>query len=105
METLRLFLKEADLQPTVSFSADLYHCEPAQFVSQLRKVDSSVGTVLIVGHNPGMESFLAQLTGETYPFPTAALAMLELEIAEWSQLQQDTRGRLIDIWQPRSLED
>lgn len=104
-ETIRLCLEETSQQPTVRLSRDLYHCEPSQFVSQLRAVDSTANTVMIVGHNPGLESFLQQLTGEVYPFPTAALAILELEIADWPQVHEGLRGHLIDLWQPRTLED
>ena len=104
-ETIRICLEEAALQPPVQFSPELYHCDPSQFVAQLRNVDDTANTVLMVGHNPGLELFLQQLTGEAYPFPTAAMAMLELEIADWSQVHDGLRGHLIDLWQPRTLED
>lgn len=104
-ETIRLCLEEASQQPPVRLSRDLYHCEPSQFVSHLRNVDGGASTVMIVGHNPGLESFLQGLTGEAYPFPTAALAILELEIADWPQVHEGLRGHLIDLWQPRTLED
>ncbi len=105
METIRICLEEAGLQPPVQFSRELYHCDTSQFASQLRNIDTTANTVLVVGHNPGLESFLHQLTGEAYPFPTAAMAMLELEIADWSQVHDGLRGHLIDLWQPRTLED
>lgn len=104
-ETIRICLDEAGVQPSVHFLRELYHCEPSQFVTQLRSVDGTANTVLVVSHNPGLELFLQQLTGEVYPFPTAALAMLQLEIADWSQVHEGLRGHLIDLWQPRTLED
>ncbi len=45
------------------------------------------GTVLVVGHNPGLHELVLELTGgERIPrFPPAALAVLELEPDEWWQ--------------------
>ena len=58
-------------------------------------------TVMIVGHNPGLEELVAQLTGEQQELPTAALAQIVLPIARWRDLKKSTRGRLVDLWRPK----
>jgi phosphohistidine phosphatase len=35
--------------------------------------------------------------------PTAALAQVELEIDDWSELDATSLGRLINLWRPREL--
>jgi phosphohistidine phosphatase len=69
----------------------------------LRTVKPNAGTVLIVGHNPGLEELIAQLTGEQHDLPTAALAEIRLPIARWRDLDAGTRGSLLDLWRPKEL--
>ena len=61
------------------------------------------GTVMIVGHNPGLEQLIAHLTGEAEDLPTAALAQIALPIARWRDLKQSTRGGLLGFWRPKEL--
>ena len=51
----------------------LYMASPADILSRLRTVREKAETVMIVGHNPGLEELVAQLTGERPDLPTAAL--------------------------------
>jgi phosphohistidine phosphatase len=82
----------------------LYHATVADMLAMIPTVvpDDS-GTVMIVGHNPGLEALLAQLTGEWEPLPTAALAQIDLPITGWSELNSATRGTLIGVWRPKEL--
>jgi phosphohistidine phosphatase len=89
--------------------ARLYHASAAEIIAALRSVvqrsvfESGVATVMIVGHNPGLEELIAQLTGEVEPLPTAALAQLALPIERWSDLDTATRGTLVGLWRPKEL--
>jgi phosphohistidine phosphatase len=60
--------------------------------------------VLVIAHNPGMEELLESLVGVYTPLTTAALAHVELPIVTWNELDEKTRGRLLNLWQPRELE-
>jgi phosphohistidine phosphatase len=104
-ETLRLVLEHADFQPTVQYSERLYHCAPSEFPIALQEVSEAIPEVLMIGHNPGLEDFLSQLTCQEVTFPTAALARLELDLAHWSHCNDQTRGRLVEVWRPKELDD
>jgi phosphohistidine phosphatase len=65
--------------------------------------DAGSRTVMIVGHNPGLEEFVAQLTGEREALPTAAIAHIVVPIDRWQDLDDSTRGSLVDLWLPREL--
>ena len=56
----------------------LYMASPADILSLLRTVRENAETVMIVGHNPGLEELVEQLTGERQDLPTAALAQIVL---------------------------
>ena len=82
----------------------LYHASPADILSVVQSVvQNDPATVMIVGHNPGLEELMAQLTGEWEHLPTAALAQIELPIDQWSDLDTATRGTLIGVWRPKEL--
>lgn len=70
----------------------------------LRKVASSIddryGSVMMVGHNPGMEGLVQFLTGRPEAMPTAALAVIDLDIASWSDIDLES-GRLRTIIRPK----
>jgi phosphohistidine phosphatase len=81
----------------------LYMAGPADILSLLRTVGDKAETVMIVGHNPGLEELVAQLTGEQQGLPTAALAQIVLPIDQWRDLKRSTRGTLEGHWGPKEL--
>lgn len=81
----------------------LYLASPADILSRLREVGGSARTVMIVGHNPGLEELVEHLTGEPQDMPTAALAQIVLPIAHWRHLEPSIRGTLMGHWRPKQL--
>ena len=81
----------------------LYMASPADIRSLLRTMPEKAETVMIVGHNPGLEELVAQLTGERQDLPTAALAQIVLPIDRWRELKQSARGTLVGHWRPKEL--
>jgi len=81
----------------------LYLASPADIRSLLRTVPDKAETVMIVGHNPGLEELAALLTGERQDLPTAALAQIVLPIDRWRDLTLSTRGTLVGHWRPKEL--
>ena len=72
-------------------------------------------TLLVVGHNPGMEQFATLLAREPVKrkerdrfdlieekFPTAALAVLDFDVSRWRDVAAG-QGALIDFVRPRDL--
>jgi len=81
----------------------LYMAGPADILALLRTVGGKAETVMIVGHNPGLEELVAQLTGDWQDLPTAALAQIVLPIDQWRDLKLSTRGTLVGHWRPKEL--
>ena len=81
----------------------LYMASPADIISLLPTVRENAETVMIVGHNPGLEKLVEQLTGERHDLPTATLAQIGLPIDQWRDLKLSTRGRLVGLWRPEEL--
>ena len=88
----------------IQFAPRLYAAAPEDIVAVLQTTPkTSTRMVMIVGHNPGFEEFVAELTGEQHDFPTAALAHIVLPIDRWRDLTLATRGALAGLWRPKEL--
>jgi phosphohistidine phosphatase len=102
-ETLQLVQSELGKNIPETFHAELYHCNVTQLLSLLREVAEPAVRVLVIGHNPDLELFLEQVTGQSERLSTGALARIELDLVNWSELTDSTRGTLISIARPREL--
>jgi phosphohistidine phosphatase len=99
--TAEAVAKTAHYAEEILLDPRLYAASPADIVAVLRTVrDTNAGTVMIVGHNPGLEALVAQLTGEQQDLPTAALAQISLPIDRWRDLKGSTRGTLVALLRP-----
>jgi phosphohistidine phosphatase len=84
---------------------ELYEADATKLREFLSKLGDHVARVLVIAHNPGLEEFLESLTGAYTPLATAALAQIDLPLENWADLSAETRGTLLNTWQPRELED
>lgn len=79
----------------------LYLASPQNILAVLEEVlDADVSTALIVGHNPGLEELVEQLTGERHDLPTAALVQLALPIDAWTEIEGTTGAPIVNLWGP-----
>ena len=69
----------------------------------LRQAPETCQSVMVIGHNPGLEELVETLTGEAEAMSTAALAKVALPIAHWSELSEDIEGELVNVWRPREI--
>lgn len=90
---------------------ELYEAEADELVSIIRGHGSG-GSLLVIGHNPGLQECAAhlirdgddRLVGSLHShFPTGALAVIDVDIADWQALEPDS-GRLVSFVRPRDLE-
>jgi phosphohistidine phosphatase len=76
----------------VRIEDDLYGASAGDLLEVLHGVADEVGSVMLIGHNPGIEDLALQVAGSgeelermRQKFPTAALATLDFD-GEWSGL-------------------
>ncbi|WDZ76408.1 histidine phosphatase family protein [Ensifer adhaerens] len=111
-ETWQLVAAALSTEVAVENTRAIYEVGAPQILSVLRATDPAVRTLLIVGHNPGMEDLAHELVGSgdadlrmrmADKFPTAALAVLEFEAAGWRELMPGS-AKLARFATPRSLD-
>jgi phosphohistidine phosphatase len=83
---------------------ELYLAEPEEWLRQLGPLPDEYETVMLVGHNPGLESLLEALTGSEEPLYPATLVDLKIPIEGWSELSNAATGRLQQIWRAQELD-
>jgi phosphohistidine phosphatase len=83
----------------------LYMAGPATLLDALHDAPDDCETVMLVGHNPGVEELASLLAGRSVVMPTAALAHIRLDIERWCELDASSRGELVAYQKPRELPD
>lgn len=114
-ETLDLFqpaARMATIEP--HWDRRIYLASSATLIDVLRDLGDDDTSVLMCGHNPGMEDLILDLVPDDgssplrdlaeEQFPTAGLATIELDVAHWRDV--DNRcGRLVHFMRPRDVDD
>jgi phosphohistidine phosphatase len=103
LTTAELVAEASGYDGEIQESRDLYAAGPDEFIEALCALPNGFNSVLVVGHNPGLEELLEVLTEEAPAMPTAALAQVDLDIDDWAALDEEVRGRLVNLWLPRML--
>jgi phosphohistidine phosphatase len=88
----------------IALTDQLYLAAPQAYVHYLQGLTDDCQTVLVVGHNPGLEGLLDLLTGRYEPLPTAALAHVAFDIDSWHELSPQRPGSLLNLWRPKELD-
>ena len=112
-ETLDCVIAELAARPPVLIEPALYLAEPETLLAQLRRTPNSVGTLLAIGHNPGVAELAHALTGSgerdarlriEQKYPTAGLSVLEFDLEDWRKASPRS-GKLVRFVTPRELRD
>src|SRR5215204_3317563 len=76
--TLQLVRRSWPGQVDAVLEPRIYDASPQALRQVVSEVDDSYGSILLIGHNPGIEGFIHFLTGSIEAMPTAALAVISL---------------------------
>jgi phosphohistidine phosphatase len=93
-ETTESVLEAAELSTEARYDKQIYEATPLALLEVVSEVDDDRKTILLDGHNPGMEELLGLLTGHPEHMSPAALARIEFEAEKWTTLAENT-GKLV----------
>lgn len=115
VETVELMTDVLKAAPRVDHLEALYLAEPDVILSVIRLAPDRMGSLMAVGHNPGLERLATALAREPVKrrerdrfdaieekFPTAALAVLDFAVKRWRDILPG-EGKLVDFVRPRDL--
>jgi phosphohistidine phosphatase len=95
----------------IRFDERIYLARASTLLEIVRELPESTKAALLVGHNPGLERLVANLTGDDddhlrrrvqEKFPTAALAVIELPANRWKEVDEGS-GSVAELILPRDL--
>lgn len=98
--TAELVQQAGAFDAEITLVDNIYEASPGNLRHAVAEIDDEFTTALLVGHNPGIEGFIRYLTGKLEPMPTAALAVIELEVDSWCDVD-DGCGKLKAVVRPR----
>ena len=111
-ETWALVAKAFAKVPPVEFEGTIYEAAPEAILKAIRATEPAAKSLLVVGHNPGMQQLAGMLiaSGDVEArqrlleeFPTAAVAMISFAVQDWESLHANG-GRLEHFVTPQTLE-
>lgn len=77
--TWDLVSAELSERPTTRHHEGAYAASVGDLLDIIRSLGEELGTVVLVGHNPGLEGVAETLIGDWVPLPTSAVAVIELD--------------------------
>ncbi|HEY2068875.1 MAG TPA: histidine phosphatase family protein [Rhizomicrobium sp.] len=114
-ETWKIVSEELGDGPKAEF-ADLLYLASARRIEGLIREAADAAMLLVIGHNSGLEDCALELARKPVgrdeakqletmreKFPTCTLAVLDFDIAEWSEMEAGG-GALVEFVRPRDLK-
>ena len=98
--TAELAKEGGGIPSEIRFDDRIYEASPQTLLKVASDVEPKFASVMIVGHNPGIEGFVRLLTSVLEAMPTASLAEIDLDINDWSKIAPGC-GTLVRVIRPK----
>ena len=111
-ETIDGVQENYDFSAPIEFERDIYLASTETLLSLIRRLPDTVQAPLLVGHNPGLERLLVELTHDDEKglrkrvagkYPTGAFAQFELPSRTWREIEPGS-GRIVELILPKELD-
>ena len=94
--------EHAGLTLAIRFDDRIYEASPNTLRQVASELPDRSDSAMVIGHNPGMEGFIRHLTGQIEPMPTAGLAVIDLDVDSWANIDH-LSGRLVTVIRPKAV--
>lgn len=99
--TSELAVEAGDWACHIALDERLYGGGSETVLSVASAAAPNVDRLMLVGHQPTWSMVVSDLTGEQVDMKTAAVAVVQIDLAEWVSLSPQSRGELVSVLQPR----
>ncbi len=92
--TARIVAEHAGIDPaTAEYTDDLYEADPYEMLVRLRQTPEHIHSLLLIGHNPGLEIVAGWLL-DTPPLPMGTASVVSLQTLDaWASLDRGSCQR------------
>jgi len=101
-QTIELVKQHAEFRGEVRYDDRIYEASVSQLLELVGETSDDRESVLLVGHNPGIEELLALFTGEREQVTTANFAKINFTATSWSANLANS-GTLEFIVRPKEI--
>ena len=102
LQTAEAVKEAAGFTVEIIFDPRIYEASTGRLIEVVGGMTDEAGTGLLVGHNSGMETLVHRLTGRLEPMPTAALAVIRLNVDRWGNAAAGA-VEMVEIIRPKEL--
>ena len=91
LDTLNGFCRGMSTQFSIEEERELYHASKEEILNRIQKVPEKIQSLLIVGHNPGLEEFISWIlmgsaVSNILKMTTGSFFQMALNISLWPEL-------------------
>lgn len=99
-------------EPVLKFDARIYEAPTGAILDVIRETAGDIMTLLLVGHNPGLQELAVALISKANgndltrlqeKYPTGGLAVIDFDVADWTRLNAGA-GKLERFVTPRTVD-
>ena len=99
-DTASLMKDKLNYKGKIELLEEFYMAEPEVYLQKIAQVSEKVDTLLIVGHNPGLEGLVMTLGDKITSLPTGSIAKIYLFVDKWKEVTAETDGEINHLWIP-----
>lgn len=99
--TAEILIEEVKTDIPLELVDSLYMAEVSAYYDLIRSLSDQFERVMLVGHNPGLESMVQLLSNEIESVPTSAVAVISLPIKKWKELTPAIKGDMVELFKPK----
>lgn len=100
LQTATLVKESGGIEAPIRLDERIYEAGAQTLKQVASEFRDELDIMMMIGHNPGFEGFVSFLTGKQESMPTAALAVIDLDIDKWSDVKNG-EGDLIEVIRPK----
>ena len=89
-ETAETVVRVAALSVDVRFDKRIYEASWQALYALLSAFDEAVSSVMLVGHNPGLEDLVFKLTGRPEHLSPANIVKISFAVEQWDHVKENT---------------
>lgn len=99
-DTAAVVADKCGYKKDVEYTNRLYMAEGSTIMDLIHSQPDSIKTLLLIGHNPGMEALVQLLSRKIESLATANLVYFQADIKSWKDLTLESKIKLKKFWKP-----
>jgi phosphohistidine phosphatase len=103
-QTAKRLKKSGKFDASILAVPSLYFQGSRAYLREIASLDSTLETVLVIGHNPDLESLAARIAGKHVDLPTATIARISIKGGDWSTVLDAKGLTLEEVYRPKELD-